>query len=184
MTKNNIIFLFKIANYYINISSSEITRKVKNCEKLEYSSISFIWKNDEYVAILDNVEYSSIYDIVKIDDDDLFCKSSYLDEYFDIDFIINNSDFENLMKIIKIQNGCFYLYNKETNNFKRNDFYDLDIIIKLKVPFRYTYIHKFKDDKVIYCNNINGEYKLFSPADFITDDDIKNIDIYSILINT
>lgn len=138
--------------------------------------------NNSYYEIYyhQDKKISSLYELMVIDDGNNFHVEKFIEKYYDINVIIETSDFDRICEIARLDYGDIDIYDPSKSRYTSLEvdesvmYETLQNLIANKLPFRYR-LYASDDYKIIYCNTIRGEYKLHDPHYLVTNEDLQNI---------
>lgn len=175
----DIVTIFNSTHYI----ACEQRNKVMERKDFSINDLHFKWNGTEYDVFYWGTHLKTLYDVFKATDD-TFSNRFFLEYKYDLNDIINNSDFVKLIEFISLDKGNFFIYDFQTNTYKHNphvlnrESY-LKSLLDSCAPFRY--IHYNDEEIVVHCNTINGEYKLHNPFNTVSDIDIDNAKIFNLM---
>lgn len=110
---------------------------------------------------------------------------------FDMDGLYQRNDLNELLDLITLDKSIIYAYDKDTKKFSHSAFqYSWyknavefkDKILEMmnnKIPFR---VETMEDGiGFIYVGNIDGEYKMYDPFNYVNDKDQEQLKIYELM---
>lgn len=155
---------------------------IESMKNFDIDPYKFIFINNEYEIHVKNNVYKSAYHFLK---DNM----NHFDNKCFTDFMMNktaieNNDLERLAQYSDFNKGYIYIYIPSSGKYEyysTNNHYNIvKKLIENKVPFRY-HNHDYECTTIYYVNNIDGVYKLHDPNDYVTNDDITNANIFSLI---
>lgn len=187
MTLDDVYFFLTNSYHKIN-SNYDIRNDIINHHRIINDNVDLVWKNGEYVAIVNNIEYKSLRELV-LNTRNKISPNVFLDHYYNINEIVENNDLNKFLEVVELSNGILYLYDIYEKLFiyyhtdDKNIYEIIKSAVQCEVPFRFFHENKYGDEFVIYTNNINNIYTLYNPFNRINDVDIENIKRFKIMNN-